>query len=224
MEPYKVLIVDDEPDIVEIIAYNLQHAGYQTACAADGEEALEKARGFMPDLVMLDVMMPRRNGMDTLQALRRDPALRETPVLFLTALGDEQSEIRGLNAGADDYVAKPIKPTLLLSRVKALLRRYHKEDGSVIQIGDLRIDREKFVVDYRGRSPMLAKKEFELLELLASKPGRVFLRQEILSRVWGAEVIVGDRTIDVHVRKIRQKLGDGLISTVKGVGYKLQAD
>jgi two-component system alkaline phosphatase synthesis response regulator PhoP len=216
----KILIVDDEKDIVEIIRYNLEHSGYQTETAANGEEALLKARQFGPDLIILDIMMPRKDGMETLRALRKDTAFSETLVLFLTARNTESSEIAGLNLGADDYIVKPIKPQLLLSRVNALLRRVNKDDGKVIRIGEMVIDRERFNIQYKGSDIALAKKEFELLALLASKPGRVFLRHEILSRVWGADVIVGDRTIDVHIRKIRQKTGD-IIATVKGVGYRL---
>ncbi|GAA4301943.1 response regulator transcription factor [Compostibacter hankyongensis] len=216
----KILIVDDEADILEIISYNLQISGYETATARDGEEALEKAKRFNPDLIILDIMMPNKNGMDACRELRRLPAFQETLILFLTALGDEKSEVEGLNIGADDYITKPIKPRLLVSRVNALFRRLNKEEEKVIRIGDLVIDRDKFNVSYKDRDIALAKKEFELLELLASKPGRVFLRNEILSQVWGTEVIVGNRTIDVHVRKIRQKIGADLLTTVKGVGYK----
>jgi len=216
----KILIVDDEEDIIEIIRYNLEHAGYVTATASNGEEALEKARHFQPDLIILDIMMPRKNGMEMLKELRRDAVFNNTLVLFLTALGNEYSEIEGLNLGADDYIVKPIKPRLLLSRVNALLRRLNKDEGATIRVGDLVIDRERFIVTYQGMDVILAKKEFELLALLASKPGRVFLRHEILNHVWGSDVIVGDRTIDVHIRKIRQKTGD-IIATVKGVGYRI---
>lgn len=219
-EKQKILIVDDEEDILEIIRYNLQHAGYETETASNGVQAIEKARRFKPDLIMLDIMMPVKNGMETLSDLRRDPEFGETRVLFLTALGNEQSEIEGLNLGADDYIIKPIKPALLLSRIKAILRRVTPEANKLIEIGDVMIDRERFLVTYQGNEVVLAKKEFELLALLASKPGRVFLRHEILHQVWGTEVIVGDRTIDVHIRKIRKKTGD-IITTVKGVGYRL---
>lgn len=214
------MIVDDEEDILEIIKYNLERAAYVTETATNGEEALQKAKSFQPDLIILDIMMPRKNGMETLEALRKNETFKDTLVLFLTALGNDRAEIDGLNLGADDYVIKPIKPQLLLSRVNALLRRIRKDDGKMIQIGDMIIDRERFIINYKGSDISLAKKEFELLALLASKPGKVFLRHEILNRVWGSEVIVGDRTIDVHIRKIRQKTGD-IISTVKGVGYRL---
>lgn len=218
----KILVVDDEADILEIISYNLKSAGYETVTAKDGLEAIQKAKIFRPDLIMLDIMMPNKNGIDTCRELRRLPEFKDTMVLFLTALNDEKSEIEGLNMGADDYIAKPIKPRLLVSRINALFRRLNKSEEQQIQLGDLIIDREKFTVTYKGDEIILAKKEFELLQLLASKPGRVFLRNEILNQVWGTEVIVGDRTIDVHIRKIRQKLGVDLITTVKGVGYKFE--
>lgn len=220
----KILVVDDEPDIVEFISYNLKSKGYQIATASDGIEALKKAKEFKPDLVLLDVMMPNKDGMQTLRELRITPGLESIAIIFLTALSDEKSEIEGLKLGADDYIAKPIKPELLLTRIAAALRR-SKVDEDVeqkITFNDLEINKTKFTVTYKGEEIMLAKKEFELLSLLASKPGRVFLRNEILQRVWGTEVIVGDRTIDVHIRKIRQKIGIDLITTVKGVGYKFE--
>lgn len=220
IEKRKILVVDDEEDIVSIIQYNLDKAGYLTATASNGEEALEVAKKFHPDLVILDIMMPLKNGMDTLVSLRKNPDYSHTLVLFLTAVTSEKSEIEGLNEGADDYLLKPIKPQVLLSRVNALLRRVNKDEGKTISIGDMTINRERFMVTYKDKDVILAKKEFELLALLASKPGRVFLRHEILNRVWGSDVIVGDRTIDVHIRKIRQKTGD-IIATVKGVGYRL---
>lgn len=219
-EKHKILVVDDEEDIVAIIRYNLDKAGYITASASNGEEALEIAGDFNPDLIILDIMMPKKDGMQTLAVLRKNPAFRDTLVLFLTALSGDRSEIEGLNNGADDYLVKPVKPQVLLSRIKALLRRVNKEDEKAIVVGELTIDREKFMVTYKNKETILARKEFELLALLASKPGRVFLRHEILNRVWGSDVIVGDRTIDVHIRKIRQKTGD-IIATVKGVGYRL---
>lgn len=217
---YKILIVDDEEDIVEIIRYNLQQAGYETETACNGEEALLKAKLFHPDLIILDIMMPVKDGAETLASLRKEEAFKNTLILFLTALATESAEINGLNLGADDYVVKPVKPQVLLSRIKALLRRINKEEEKTVTLGDLTINRERFIVHYKGREVILAKKEFELLALLASKPGRVFLRNEILREVWGSDIIVGDRTIDVHIRKIRQKTGD-IIATVKGVGYRL---
>ncbi|MBP1650496.1 MAG: two component transcriptional regulator, winged helix family [Bacteroidetes bacterium] len=218
----KILVVDDELDILEIISYNLKSAGYDTVTAKDGIEAIQKAKVFRPDLIMLDIMMPNKNGIDTCREIRKIPEFKDTMVLFLTALNDEKSEVDGLNMGADDYIAKPIKPKLLVSRINALFRRLHKTEEMQVHLGDLIIDREKFTVTYKGQEIILAKKEFELLQLLASKPGRVFLRNEILNQVWGTEVIVGDRTIDVHIRKIRQKIGIDLITTVKGVGYKFE--
>lgn len=220
----KVLVADDEPDILEIVRYNLEAEGYEVFTASNGEEALIRARALKPDLVILDVMMPRRTGMDVCRNLRSDPAFHNTLILMLTALNDELSQVRGLEYGADDYVSKPVSPRVLVSRVNALLRRsrVRPAEDAPLQLGDLRIDPGQYSVQYQGRSIPLAKKEFELLYLLATRPGRVFLRNEILSQVWGADVIVGDRTIDVHVRKIRQKLGFDCIGTVKGVGYKFE--
>jgi two-component system alkaline phosphatase synthesis response regulator PhoP len=219
----KVLIADDEPDILEIISYNLIKEGYQILTAKNGTEALEKTASFKPDLVILDIMMPKMNGVEVCRILRSKPEYNNTLIIFLTALSDETSQIKGLETGADDYVNKPISPKVLTSRVNAILRRIHKqEEGKTLRLGNMIIDPEKFMVIIDGKDVVLAKKEFELLYLLASKPGRVFLRNEILSQVWGAEVIVGDRTIDVHIRKIRQKLGIDCITTVKGVGYKFE--
>ncbi len=222
--PGKILIVDDEPDIVEFINYNLKDKGYLTATARDGAEAIRKAKEFRPDLILLDVMMPNKDGIQTIKELRQLPDFQETAIIFLTALSDEKSEIEGLKVGADDYIAKPIKPELLATRIGSALRRFRKDDDQdqKLTFGDLEINKTKFTVTYKGQEIILAKKEFELLALLASKPGRVFLRNEILQRVWGTEVIVGDRTIDVHIRKIRQKIGVDLITTVKGVGYKFE--
>jgi two-component system alkaline phosphatase synthesis response regulator PhoP len=222
--PGKILIVDDEPDIVEFISYNLKSKGYFITSAKDGVEAIRKAREFKPDLILLDVMMPNKDGIQTIKELRAMPEFENTAIIFLTALSDERSEIEGLKTGADDYIAKPIKPELLSTRISAALRRFRKEDDQEqkLTFGDLEINKTKFTVTYKEEEILLAKKEFELLALLASKPGRVFLRNEILQRVWGTEVIVGDRTIDVHIRKIRQKVGIDLITTVKGVGYKFE--
>ena len=217
-----ILIADDEPDIVEIIAYNLREEGYETITAKNGKDALEKAGLHKPDLIILDVMMPGKNGLEVCRLLRQNPDFQDTIIIFLTALNDEETEIKGLETGGDDYISKPISPQVLISRVNALFRRIIKESGSVLQIGDLSIDREKYLVTSNNEEIYLARKEFELLALLASKPSKVFLRNEILNKVWGTDVIVGDRTIDVHIRKIRQKLGDDCIVTVKGVGYKFQ--
>jgi two-component system alkaline phosphatase synthesis response regulator PhoP len=220
----KVLIVDDEPDILEIISYNLEKEGYEIQTAKNGQEALDKMPFFKPDLVILDIMMPKINGVEVCKRLRSKPEYNDTLIIFLTALNDESSQIKGLETGADDYVSKPISPKVLVSRVNAIFRRVHKQDGKIIKIGNMVIDPEKFMVVLNGKDIVLAKKEFELLYLLASKPGRVFLRNEILSQVWGADVIVGDRTIDVHIRKIRQKLGIDCVTTVKGVGYKFELE
>jgi len=218
----KVLIADDEQDILEIISYNLEKEGYEIYTAKDGAEALEKAIKVKPDLIILDIMMPRKTGIEVCAALRAQPAFHDTLIIFLTALSDEASEIKGLELGADDYINKPISPKVLVSRVNAVFRRLQKETGKIIIIGNITIDPIKFLVSIDGHDHTLAKKEFELLYLLAFKPGRVFLRNEILNQVWGSEVIVGDRTIDVHIRKIRQKLGVDCVTTVKGVGYKFE--
>jgi len=218
----KVLIADDEPDILEILKYNLLNEGYQVITAKDGDEAIEKAKIFLPDLVVLDIMMPKKSGVQVCEILRAQSAFRNTLIIFLTALNDETTQIRGLETGADDYVSKPISPKVFISRVNALFRRVPKKESKIVEVDGLTIDPEKFVVQLEGKDIFLAKKEFELLHLLASRPGRVFLRNEILSQVWGNDVIVGDRTIDVHIRKIRQKLGVDCITTVKGVGYKFE--
>src|SRR4051812_49227901 len=218
----KVLIADDEPDIVEIIEYNLRSEGYEVYTAHDGEDALQKARKVRPGLIILDIMMPKKTGVEVCEIMRAQPAFKDTLILFLTALNDEGTQIKGLETGADDYISKPVSPKVFLSRVNALLRRANKTEAKTIQIGNLTIDPERFIVLVEGKDVTLAKKEFELLYLLAAKPGRVFLRNEIMSQVWGNDVIVGDRTIDVHIRKIRQKLGVDCITTVKGVGYKFE--
>ncbi len=218
----KILIADDEPDILEIIQFNLMAEGYEVITAKNGDEAIEQAKKHLPDLIILDVMMPGKNGMDTCHILRMQPAFKETLIIFLSALSDEGTEIRGLESGADDYLTKPIRPKILVTKVNALFRRLNKEDNGLGKHGDLNINREKYIVTYKGDDIVLARKEFELLDLLASKPGKVFLRNEILNQVWGTEVIVGDRTIDVHIRKIRQKLNLDCITTVKGVGYKFE--
>ena len=218
----KILIADDEPDILEIIQFNLQAEGYEVITAKNGDDALDEAKRHHPDLIILDIMMPGKNGIDVCNILRMQPAFKETLIVFLSALSDELTEIRGIETGADDYLTKPISPKILVSKVNALFRRLNKEDNDTVQIGDLEIDREKYIVRHKGSDIILARKEFELLALLASKPGKVFLRNEILNQVWGTEVIVGDRTIDVHIRKIRQKLNLDCITTVKGVGYKFE--
>jgi two-component system alkaline phosphatase synthesis response regulator PhoP len=221
-KPRTILIADDEPDILEILNFNLQAEGYDVISATTGNEAVKLAKMHKPDLIILDVMMPGKTGFEVCKILRADNEFDNTIIIFLTALNDESTEIKGLETGGDDYITKPISPKVLISRVNALFRRIIKETGSILQIGDLSIDREKYVVISKNEEIILARKEFELLALLASKPAKVFLRNEILDKVWGTEVIVGDRTIDVHVRKIRQKLGDDCITTVKGVGYKFK--
>ncbi len=221
-KPKQILIADDEPDILEIVSYNLGKEGYEIYTAKDGNEAIERAKQLNPDLIILDIMMPKKTGVEVCQILRSQPQFQDTLIIFLTAMSDEASQIKGLETGADDYVNKPISPKVLVSRVNALFRRVNnsKEVGKSIHVGNLTIDPVKFLVVIDNQEVILAKKEFELLYLLASRPGRVFLRNEILSQVWGNDVIVGDRTIDVHIRKVRQKLGIDCITTVKGVGYK----
>ena len=217
----KILIADDEPDILEIVQYNLAREGYEVTTARDGDDALTKAKIQKPDLIILDIMMPKRTGVEVCEILRSQPAFHETLIIFLTAMNDQTSHIRGLETGGDDYVTNPISPKVLVSRVNALFRRSTKEnEEKTIKIDNLAIDPDKFEVKIDGKEVVLAKKEFELLYLLASRPGRVFLRNEILNQIWGNDVIVGDRTIDVHIRKVRQKLGIDCITTVKGVGYK----
>lgn len=217
----KILIADDEPDILEIISYNLRREGYEIITAKDGEEALQKSIQLKPDLIVLDVMMPGKNGMELCKMLRALPDFRHTLIIFLTALNDELSHVRGLEYGADDYISKPVSPKILVSKINALFRRIHQPDSAkILQVGNITIDPVQYIVLDDDREIILAKKEFELLYLLATQPGKVFNRNELLSRIWGNEVIVGDRTIDVHIRKIRQKLGMDYIFTVKGLGYK----
>ena len=219
----KILIADDEPDILEIVGYNLQKEGYEVHTAKNGDEAVELAKKIKPDLLILDIMMPKKTGIEVCEILRAQTSFKETLIIFLTAMSDESSQIAGLEIGADDYVNKPISPKVLVSRVNALFRRVStKETSSVMQFGTMRIDTTKFMVTIGGDEKVLAKKEFELLHLLASRPGRVFLRNEILSQIWGNEVIVGDRTIDVHIRKLREKIGEDLFKTIKGIGYKFE--
>jgi two-component system alkaline phosphatase synthesis response regulator PhoP len=221
-KPGKILLADDEPDILEIVSYNLTAEGYEVVSAKNGNQAIEMAKEHQPSMIILDIMMPGKNGIEVCKILRLQPQFKETVIIFLSALGDENTEIRGLETGADDYITKPISPKVLISKVNALFRRVTKDDTSTLQLGELSINREKYNVTYKDAPVTLARKEFELLSLLASRPGKVFLRNEILEKVWGTEVIVGDRTIDVHVRKIRQKIGVDCISTVKGVGYKFE--
>ncbi|GGW89409.1 response regulator transcription factor [Salegentibacter mishustinae] len=218
----KILLVDDEPDILEIVGYNLSAEGYQVITADNGADAVKLAKKKKPQLIILDVMMPEMDGIEACAQIRKLPELEETIIAFLTARGEDYSQMAGFDAGADDYITKPIKPKVLVSKVKALLRRF-KDDtatSNVVKIKDLIINRDEYKVIKNGEEIILPRKEFELLSLLASKPGKVFKREDILDNVWGAEVVVGGRTIDVHIRKLREKIGDECFKTVKGVGYK----
>ena len=216
----KILLVDDEPDILEIITYSLENAGYKIYTATNGIEAVEKASKIEPDLIILDVMMPKMDGIEACEIIRNNPKTKNILITFLSARGEDYSQIAGFNAGADDYITKPIKPKILLSKVKSLLRRITIDKDEIIQLEDLIIDRSSYKVSYKGEKINLPRKEFELLYLLASTPGKVFKRENILESVWGKDVIVGDRTIDVHIRKLREKIGSPFFETVKGVGYK----
>ncbi len=221
----KILIVDDEPDILELIAYNLKKEGYQVFSASNGQEGITVAKKTQPDLIILDIMMPKMDGIEACRLMRAMPEFKNTFMVFLTARSEEYSEIAGFNVGADDYIAKPIKPRALVSRINAILRRNvaaAEVSENKIEIGDLIIDREAYLVYQNGGKVVLAKKEFELLYLLASKPGKVYSRESILKNIWEDSVIVTNRTIDVHIRKLREKLGENYVSTVKGVGYKFE--
>ncbi|MDA0177658.1 MULTISPECIES: response regulator transcription factor [Mesoflavibacter] len=218
----KILLVDDEPDILEIVGYNLSAEGYQVVTAENGVQAIKKAKKEKPQLIILDVMMPEMDGIEACEAIRKVPELSSTIITFLTARGEDYSQVAGFDAGADDYITKPIKPKVLISKVKALLRRLKPDEAnkSILKIGKLTINRDEYKVILGTDEIILPRKEFELLSLLASKPGKVFKREDILDRVWGNEVVVGGRTIDVHIRKLREKIGDDSFKTVKGVGYK----
>lgn len=222
---YKIILVDDEQDIIDIIKYNLEKEDFQVFTATNGVEGIEQAKKHHPHLILLDVMMPEMDGMEACNQIRNIPDISNTIIAFLTARSEDYSQIAGFEAGADDYIPKPIKPRVLISRVKALLRRNGAtvEQAETVNIGELEIDKERYVVTKNGSELSLPKKEFELLLLLASKPSRVFTRENIMDKVWGDEVVVGDRTIDVHIRKLREKIGDSYIKTVKGVGYKIEA-
>ena len=223
----KILLVDDEPDILEILSYNLSAEGYQISTASNGVEAVKKAKKHLPHLIIMDVMMPEMDGIEACEKIRILPQLKDTIITFLTARGEDYSQVAGFEAGADDYITKPIKPKVLVSKIKSLLRRLNDEsskvNSEVVHIGDLTIDREAYKIISKGLEIVLPRKEFELLSLLASKPGKVFKRDEILDKVWGNEVVVGGRTIDVHIRKLREKIGDNSFKTIKGVGYKFQS-
>lgn len=224
---YKILLVDDEADVLEFVGYNLKREGYKVYTAQNGEDAIKQAKEVLPHLTLLDVMMPKMDGMETCEELRKIPEVKDSIIVFLTARGEDYSQIAGFDAGADDYVTKPVKPKVLISRIKALLRRQgsqNKKDtpGNKIELDDLIIDKDRYVVITDKEEVSLPKKEFELLSLLSSKPNKVFTRDEIFTQIWGNNVIVGDRTIDVHVRKIREKIGLKNIKTIKGVGYKFE--
>ena len=227
MEKAKILVVDDEPDILEFLRYNLVKEGFEVLTASDGEQGVAIAERERPDLVVLDIMMPKMDGVEVCRALRANPVFDKTIIAFLTAREEDYSQIAALDVGGDDYITNPIRPRVFVSRIKALLRRpvrttEEEETRDVLEIGDLLIDRERVVVRRGEEEIELAKKEFELLNLLASKPGKVFTREEIFRKVWGTDVIVGNRTIDVHIRKLREKIGDAYIKTIKGIGYKFE--
>lgn len=220
----KILLVDDEQDILEIVGYNLSQEGYKIVTASNGKEAIAVAKKELPHLIIMDVMMPEMDGMEACEAIRKIPELNNVIITFLTARSEDYSQVAGFDAGADDYIAKPIKPKVLVSKVKALLRRL-KEDTkttSTLTVGNIEINREEYKINNNGKEIILPRKEFELFYLLATKPGKVFTREEILDKVWGNEVVVGGRTIDVHIRKLREKIGDDFFKTIKGVGYKIE--
>lgn len=221
----KILLVDDEQDILEIVGYNLSQEGYKIITASNGKEAITKAKKELPHLIIMDVMMPEMDGIEAVENIRRIPELSHVIITFLTARSEDYSQVAGFDVGADDYITKPIKPKVLVSKVKALLRRLKEDEQhkDTISIGTMEINREEYKIIKDGEEIILPKKEFELLYLLASKPGKVFKREEILSKVWGDDVVVGGRTIDVHIRKLREKIGEELFKTIKGVGYKIEA-
>lgn len=224
MKKEKILLVDDEADILEIVGYNLKKEGYTVFTADNGKTAINVAIEEKPDLIILDVMMPEMDGMETCYQMRNIPSLKNTLITFLSARGEDYSQIAGFDAGADDYITKPVKPRVLVSKVKAILRRKGSTEQAMkdIEAGGISIDRERYVIKQNDAEINLPKKEFELLSLLMSKPGKVYTREVIMNQIWGGEVVVGDRTIDVHIRKLREKLGEELIKTIKGVGYKFE--
>ena len=221
---YKILLVDDEQDILDFLSYNLKKDGFEVHVANNGRDAIEIAKTVIPHLIILDVMMPEMDGIETCREIREIPQLKDTMIAFLTARSEDYSQIAGFDVGADDYITKPIKPRVLSSRIKALLRRLNPEEKFIdkMEIGGIKIDIERFLVIKNGEEISLPKKEFKLLALLATKPGKVFTREVIMHQIWGDEVVVGDRTIDVHIRKLREKLGDNYIKTIKGIGYKFE--
>ncbi|MCJ7466524.1 MAG: response regulator transcription factor [Maribacter sp.] len=219
----RILLVDDESDILEIVSYNLSEEGYQVFTAKNGVEGVAKAKKKLPHLIIMDVMMPEMDGIEACETIRKTPGLENTIITFLTARGEDYSQVAGFDAGADDYITKPIKPKVLVSKVKSLLRRLKEEDTAnedIVKVGNIVINREEYKIINNGKEIVLPRKEFELLALLTSKPNKVFKRETILDKVWGSEVVVGGRTIDVHIRKLREKIGDDNFKTVKGVGYK----
>jgi two-component system alkaline phosphatase synthesis response regulator PhoP len=218
----KILVVDDDPDIVEILRYNLSMAGYDIKSATNGKEAIKKAKIFLPEIILLDVMMPEMDGIETCTIIKEIPSLNNTRIIFLSARNEDYTQLSAFDAGADDYITKPVKPKILLKKIASILKRINKskDKKQLIDLGEIKIDRNSYLVTKNDIKISLPRKEFELFFLLASIPGKVFTRDEIMSKVWGSEVIVGDRTIDVHIRKLREKIGDLYFKTVKGVGYK----
>ena len=218
----KILVVDDDPDIVEILRYNLSLGGYDVKSAFNGKEAIKKAKIFLPEIILLDVMMPKMDGIEACSLIKEIPSLVNTRIIFLSARSEDYTQLSAFDAGADDYISKPVKPKILLKKIESIFKRINKknEEINVIDLGEIKIDRNSYLVYIKNQEIALPRKEFELFYLLASKPGKVFTRDEIMGKVWGSEVVVGDRTIDVHIRKLREKIGDLYFKTVKGIGYK----
>ena len=218
----KILIVDDDPDIIEILRYNLSLAGYEVKAASNGKEAIKKAKIFIPEIILLDVMMPEMDGIEACRLIREIPSLNNSRIIFLSARNEDYTQLSAFDAGADDYISKPVKPKILLKKISSIFKRIHKKENKIqlIDLGEIKIDKNSYIVTKNDIKISLPRKEFELLHLLSSDPGKVFRREEIMSKVWGSDVIVGDRTIDVHIRKLREKIGDLYFKTVKGVGYK----
>ena len=218
----KILVVDDDPDIVEILRYNLSLGGYDVKSAFNGKEAIKKAKIFLPEIILLDVMMPEMDGIEACSLIREIPSLLNTRIIFLSARSEDYTQLSAFDAGADDYISKPVKPKILLKKIESIFKRINKKNEKItlIDLGEIKIDRNSYLVYIKNQEIALPRKEFELFYLLASKPGKVFTRDEIMGKVWGSEVVVGDRTIDVHIRKLREKIGDLYFKTVKGIGYK----
>ena len=218
----KILVVDDDPDIVEILRYNLSLGGYDVKSAFNGKEAIKKAKIFLPEIILLDVMMPEMDGIEACSLIKEIPSLVNTRIIFLSARSEDYTQLSAFDAGADDYISKPVRPKILLKKIESIFKRINKknEEIKVIDLGEIKIDRNSYLVYIKNQEISLPRKEFELFYLLASKPGKVFTRDEIMGKVWGSEVVVGDRTIDVHIRKLREKIGDLYFKTVKGIGYK----